>query len=230
MDLKMKDLASDVVRKDGSATQTAYATIRHLILTGDLVPGQKLKIDTLRETIGTGASPIREALSLLTSDMLVERYDQRGFRATPTSSENFEEILSLRCALEEMALRSSMASATPEWEEELVVWHHRMTRSQTENSDAFETHHKAFHMALLAKCDSPILLTFCSKLYDLNIRYRYIASRSASYKRRDVTAEHDDILSAATQGNADLTSERLLAHYRLTGAYLNGLFDGMQPR
>lgn len=54
-----------------------------------------------------GASPICEALSLLTSDMLVERIGQRGFRAAPASPANFEEILKLRCTLEDMALRQS---------------------------------------------------------------------------------------------------------------------------
>lgn len=79
--------------KDASATHFAYVTIRKLILLGDLAPEQKHRIDLLRDTIGTGASPIRKALSLLTSDMPVEREDQRGFRAAATSRANFEEIL-----------------------------------------------------------------------------------------------------------------------------------------
>ena len=50
---------------DGSATQRAYHTLRAMIVTGDLRPGEKLKIDALRQRLSTGASPIREALSLL---------------------------------------------------------------------------------------------------------------------------------------------------------------------
>ncbi|MBA5764745.1 GntR family transcriptional regulator, partial [Vibrio sp. 404] len=64
---------------EGSATQRAYQMLRHMIVTGVLRPGEKLKIDALRRKLDTGASPIREALSLLTSDNLVERIDQRGF-------------------------------------------------------------------------------------------------------------------------------------------------------
>ena len=67
--------------KEASATRDCYLKLRHLILTGAMPPGRKLKIEELRGLLKTGASPVREALSLLTSDMLVERIDQRGFRA-----------------------------------------------------------------------------------------------------------------------------------------------------
>jgi DNA-binding GntR family transcriptional regulator len=65
----------------------------------------------LRARLGIGASPILEALSLLPSDQLVERIDHRGFRAAETTRENFEEILTLRCSLEDIALRQNIANA-----------------------------------------------------------------------------------------------------------------------
>lgn len=211
--------------QDTSATHRAYVALRRMILVGELPPGQKLKIEQLRSLLDTGASPIREALSLLTSDHLVERVDQRGFRAAATSKENFEEILTLRCALEEMALRQSIAGATDAWEEALVVAHHKMARQSRDNAEAFEARHKAFHMALLDSCDSPILLKFCSQLYDLNIRYRYLAGRSLAYQTRDIAAEHGAILNAAIERDADMAAKRLLEHYRRTGAFLADLLD-----
>lgn len=204
----------------GSATQGAYNAIRRMILTGDLRPGEKLKIDALKARLDTGASPVREALSLLTSDQLVERIDQRGFRAAPASQRNFDEILKLRYALEDMALRQSIAKADEAWEERLVLSLHRMAREDSTSSETYEDLHKAFHMALLANCDSPILLRFCSQLYDLNVRYRYLAGRSRDYKKRHVGDEHAEILDAAVKRDVDLASERLLDHYRKTGAFL----------
>lgn len=220
-------MMSDEPLADMSATQAAYHRLRAMILRGDLAPGEKLKIEALRGLLDTGASPIREALSLLTSDLLVERIDQRGFRTTPASRSNFEEILSLRCTLEELALRESIERATDAWEEELVLSHHRMVRAQQDAHDTFELRHRTFHMTLLGNCASSTLLKFCNQLYDLNIRYRYIAGRELGYERRDISNEHEGILEAATARNADLAAERLLSHYRLTGAYLNGLFEGV---
>lgn len=204
-----------------SATQLAYNKLRGLILTGDLAPGVKLKIDDLRDMLGMGASPIREALSLLTSDQLVVRQEQRGFRAAETSRENFEEILRLRCALESMALRQSIENATDSWAEELVVVHHRLTRVQAERSEAFEKQHKIFHMAIIGNCSSPLLLRFCSQLYDLNIRYRYIAGRSSGYEGRKVDDEHKDILDAILAHHADKAVSLLVAHFQGTGAFLS---------
>ena len=80
-------------------------------------------------------------------------------------------------------------------------------------------------MALIAACTSPILLRFCTQLYDLNVRYRYLAGQSKGYSRRNVDAEHQRILDAAVERNVDLVSERLMDHYRGTGAFLAEQMD-----
>jgi DNA-binding GntR family transcriptional regulator len=210
---------------EASATQRTYLRLRRLIVTGELAPGEKLKIDALRQRLATGASPTREALSLLTADGLVERHDQRGFRTTPISRQNFEEILRLRNDLEDMALRLSVAKRTEAWEERLVLQHHRMSRAKSRNDEMFEELHKSFHVTLIENCDSPILLKFCSQLYDHNIRYRYIANRSKHYKKRDVSKEHEDIMRAAVEGDVASTSALLMAHYQKTGEYLAEFFE-----
>lgn len=214
----------------GSATQRVYHTLRDQIVAGEIAPGSRLKVETLKERLGTGASPIREALSLLTSDQLVERIDQRGFRVATVSAAQFREILKLRCALEDMALRESLASADQAWEEGLVLTHHRMTRIPRDQTELFEAQHKAFHMALLSACQSPILLKFCDRLYDLNIRYRYLAGKSRGYPARDIGKEHADILAAALDRQADLAADRLIQHYRKTGDFLAGQLDELELR
>lgn len=204
-----------------SNTQRVYLELRAAIIKGKMPPGERLKVEALKELLQTGASPVREALSLLTSDQLVERLDQRGFRVAPTSQDQFQEILTLRCHLEDMALRESIASGGQDWEEALVLSHHRMSRGERDGSVDFEALHKAFHVSLLAACQSPILLRFCAQLYDLNVRYRFSAGRAKSYKRRNVAAEHRAILDAAVERDAEHACELLLAHYRRTGAFLS---------
>lgn len=203
-----------------SATHRAYLELRRKIITGDIAPNERLKVEDLKAQLNTGASPVREALSLLTSDQLVERLDQRGFRAAPAGRDHFHEILNLRCTLEDLALRDSLAQGDQAWEEALVIAHHHLSKVDRSDTDLFEDRHRAFHMQLLAGCGSSILLKFCAQLYDLNIRYRYLAIRSKTYARRDVAAEHQLILDAAVARDADKASEHLMAHYRKTGAFL----------
>ena len=194
--------------------------MRELLLTGSLAPGEKLKIDRLRKVLDVGASPIREVLSLLVSDQLVIRHEQRGFQAAEISGQNFAEILSLRCTLEGKALRQSMERATAEWIEQLVLVHHRMTRLKAGGEDGFEHEHKNFHMALIGNCGSPLLLRICDQLYDLNIRYRFIAGRSQGYRGRKVDDEHQDILDAVIAEKPDEAVTLLLSHYEKTGEFL----------
>ncbi|MEP2029223.1 MAG: GntR family transcriptional regulator [Paracoccaceae bacterium] len=215
----------DTEGKEKSATHGAYRTLREMILTGELPAGEKLKIDRLRGLLNTGASPIREALSLLTSDMLVERIDQRGFRAAPVSKSNFEEILLLRCNLEETALRTSIANADAAWENRLVLIHHHMKKANQQGSLAFEIGHKAFHMALLENSKLPMLQRYCSQLYDLNIRYRNLAAGGPSYRKRDIAAEHQQIFDAALDRDTDNATRHLIDHYRRTGEYLSSQMD-----
>ena len=220
MDKPVEDTASPQ-----SSTQRAYLTLRKEIITGRIPPGERLKIDALKVALDTGASPVREALSLLTSDQLVDRLDQRGFRVATTSRAQFQEILNLRCNLEVLALRDSLENTDAGWEDALVLAHHHMTKADRLDMDTFEERHKNFHMALLAACNSPILLRICGQLYDLNVRYRYLAGQSKSYSRRDVEAEHQAILEAAVNRDIETASDRLLDHYRKTGAFLAEQID-----
>lgn len=210
--------------QEPSATQRAYLAIRRMILVGELAPGEKLKIENLRKILDMGGSPIREALTLLVSDLLVERLDQRGFRAAEISPQNFMEILKLRCQLEEMALRESLQSADHAWEDRLVISHHRMMREPRANVERFEELHKAFHMNLISACHSPVLLKFCNQLYDLNIRYRYLAGKALNYSKRDIGKEHTDIMNAAVDRDIETACHLLLDHYRNTGAFLEKHF------
>ena len=169
---------------------------------------------------------MREALSLLTSDHLVERIDQRGFIVAQVSVTSFEELLKTRCWLEELALRESIKGGDTRWEEELILLLHRLKRAPrsigennyVSNMD-WEAHHKKFHMALLSACGSSILLKICNQLYDQNIRYRNLAG-STAYPMRDVATEHVSIVNHILDRNADLAVKDLIAHYTKTGEFL----------
>src|SRR3546814_4389029 len=139
-----------------------------------------------RSRCGCGASPILEALKQLASDGWVVRIDRRGFFVSPTSEEEFQDILTNRCFLDAEALRRAIALGDSTWEERVLLAHHRMNRvprhGQREDNEVnrdWEAAHKAFPMALISGCGSRILLANCEKLYDLNIRYRFQSRRKS---------------------------------------------------
>lgn len=210
-----------------SLTSRTYDCIYDMIMRGELPPGHKLKIETLRKTLGTGASPIREALSLLTSDHLVERIDQRGFRVALVSSEAFRELLKTRCWVEERALRESIEHGDELWEESIVLASHRLDRTPRSTDDQnyvanseWEPKHKQLHMAFLSACGSSILLKFCGQLYDQNIRYRNISGIEA-YSKRHTNDEHKHIVKLVLERKADEAVKALVNHYTTTGQFLS---------
>jgi len=142
-----------------------YRRLHNDILTGKIKPGQKLQTQDLREVYGVGNSPIREALNRLTSNGMVVRAEHRGFRVAAASTEELLEIINTRCALEELALRESIAIGDDSWEERILLSHHRLTRaprpegvSPLGSSEKWETRHREFHLALLSACTSSIFI------------------------------------------------------------------------
>ena len=209
-----------------SRTARVFARLRNDIMTGRLAPGRKLKIEDLRREYDSGTSTLREALSTMCADGLVERLDRRGFRVADVSVSAFDEFLKTRCWLEDRAVREAISNGDTAWEESVVLAHHRLSKTPRttgtdliQADDSWERAHRLFHKSIISGCGSSILVQFCHQLYDQNIRYRNIAGTSA-YPNRDITTEHAGIFDAVVARNADLAVENLIDHYNRTGRFL----------
>ncbi|MEM9222567.1 MAG: FCD domain-containing protein [Pseudomonadota bacterium] len=211
-------MAVERTDSETSLTVQVWRRLRGDILAGALAPASKLKVSDLSARYDAGASPIREALSQLAAERLVEKLDNRGFRVAPASTEEFTDIVKARCWLEAAALRDSLANADETWEDALIVAFHRLDRAERSHS-TWETHHRRFHGALLAACTSTTTLAYCGELYDRAIRYRRIA-RTNARSARDVAREHQAIFEAAVAREADRAVTLLLEHYRTTSSTL----------
>src|SRR5690242_201211 len=108
-----------------SLTTQAFELLRSDILLGRLLPEERLRIQALSERYGVGATAIREALSRLTSDGLVEFEDQRGFCVAPVSREELLDLTRTRIDIECLALRYAIATGDIEWESGLLSAFHR---------------------------------------------------------------------------------------------------------
>lgn len=204
----------------GTIASKAYDRLRRDILRGSLPPGLKLKTEHLGNQYDVGNTPLREALNRLTADGLVVRKEQRGFSVATLSRKEFEGLLKTRCWLEQIALEESIKNRSQEWEENIVIAFHRLSRVSPivddEANPDWEEHHHQFHLALLANCDSEWLLTFCKQLLDHTDRYRQFGA-AASYRDRDLLGEHRAIFEATVNGDAKEAVRLLCEHYQRTG-------------
>ena len=76
--------------------EQAYARLRDDIVTGQLGPGERLRVEHLKTDYGVSAGTLREAITRLASDALVVTEGQRGFRVAPIALEDLEDITNLR--------------------------------------------------------------------------------------------------------------------------------------
>jgi DNA-binding GntR family transcriptional regulator len=207
-----------------SSTQATsiYERLKADILSTALEPGRKLQLRFLIDHYGAGQTPLREALNRLASEELVEGKDQRGFSVRPTSRQELLELTKTRCWVEAVALRESMAQRSEEWEERLVISHHRLSRTpRSLDADTFQDNpewerlHRQFHHVLISQCGSRSLIAFCEQLADRLYRYRRISIRKA-FQTRHVTDEHEAILKAVISGETATAIDLLERHYRRT--------------
>lgn len=209
---KLKDALSSAI----------FFKMREDILDGDLKAGDKLKIASLKDRYNSGHSPIREALSRLLPEGLVEREDQKGYRVHALDPADLIEITKMRCWLEEIAIRESIRLGDANWEESVVLAHHRLMKEERylddekqEPNRTWEELHESFHTALVTACDSKWLTIYGQNLQRLTERYRR-NDLKINYYKRNAKEEHTRIFEAAINRDANLAAKLLVNHHQTT--------------
>jgi DNA-binding GntR family transcriptional regulator len=221
--------------KDASPnmTQGAYEGLRADLLACRIPPGRKLKIQELCLRFSVSLGAIREALSRLTSEGLVVSEPQRGFRAAPISASDLVDLTMVRIEVDSLCLRRAIACGDVNWESHLVAAAHRLARTPERvpddpartNEDWAEAH-AAFHLALVAGCDSPWLLHLHTLLYAQSERYRRLSVPFA-ISGRNVNEEHQAIVTATLARDSEDAVRLLATHLEATThILLSAVVDG----
>lgn len=204
-----------------TAATTIYTQIKSDLLRGEFPAGSRLSIRDLAERYETSINPVREALSRLSAERIVDQREQRGFSVPVVTDDDLRELVKTRCWLEEIAIRESIANRDEDYELNIVTTFHRLAHTQFLGPDglpnpAWEDRHRAFHLALLANCGSSWLFSFCDHLMYQATRARYLAVTSRNDANRLRNDEHEALMNAVLAGDADLAASLLKAHYLKT--------------
>jgi GntR family carbon starvation induced transcriptional regulator len=206
---------------------TVYHKLRSDIIRGEFTPGVKLRIEAIATLYEVGSNAVREALSRLSAEHLVERHEQRGFTVPAIALDDWRVLVDTRCKLESLVLRESMQRRDDAWEEAIVVAFHRLSRFGSERPEeraSWDDAHRNFHRALLANCGSPWLLEFCDILADHAARYISVSNAYRSIPR-DGQAEHEVLMKAVLHGTEDDACALLVTHYTKTLRMIEHTFE-----
>lgn len=199
--------------------ERAYAQLRDDIMSCQLAPDEKLRVEHLKARYGVSAGTLREAITRLVSDALVVAEGQRGFHVAPIAVDDLMDLTRLRVHIEIDALRQSMREGGTAWREQLHAVYAELSKWEQPlnpaHAKAWERLNSAFHAALLAGHDSPWTLRLLRTLGRHGERYRSYAIHLPA-NRRDVHAEHREIYESVIAGNELRASLALEAHIRLT--------------
>lgn len=188
--------------EEGAATASTQASAVFNRLRGDILcclwsPGQKLTMKQLHAAYGAGGSPIREALNRLVAEGLVVQIDQRGFRVAPVTRSELADLTLARSWLSDRALSESIRKGDAEWEERVLLAHHRWERAVREVQSPAYVHngrlhalHKAFHGALVSACGSDWFLRYWDNAFEAARRYQVLSLKVEEETARDAIAEH----------------------------------------
>ena len=164
---KINSLNKPVLREE------VYASIKEAILTGEVVPGERLSVGRLLKDIKLSHTPIREALLKLEQEGLVSRLPTGGFIASQLSKKDIEEILDIRSLLESYAVGFAIDQAS---EEDLAALEKNVKEStnylRKKRIGQVSRLNSEFHYLLNRYCRNERLLALINDLNEKFFQYR----------------------------------------------------------
>jgi DNA-binding GntR family transcriptional regulator len=184
-------------------TELALQELRAGIRTGDLSPGQRLRVDELTRELGMSPTPIREALRLLQADGLVDYRPHHGIVVAELSAEVTAEVYRLRALLEPLAVELAVPRLSDADVSELERLHEEHSTSPSSERN------RAWHWAIYETSGSGLLNDFIRRLWEA-FPWRMSGELPGRAKLSD--EEHTSVMKAIRRRDAALAAERMRAH------------------
>jgi DNA-binding GntR family transcriptional regulator len=203
-----------VTRSLTSAERVLHA-LRELILGGELSPGARLGEVELADRLGVSRTPVREALTRLAAEGIVEIQPNRGARVATWTVAELEGVFDLRLSLEPQLTAFAVPNASAADVEELDDLAHRMVEVGSpgpgQDLDALVPLNRAFHDRLVALADHPTLATALAGAIHPPIVLRNFHAYDEASLRRSL-AHHAEIVAAIRAGDARWARAVMTAH------------------
>jgi DNA-binding GntR family transcriptional regulator len=204
--------------------------LRLAIVSGDLVPGQRVLQDEVAERLGTSIAPVREALRVLEQEGQVSYKPRRGYFVTELRIADLEEIYSLRAILEARAARHALPLLDDDAIERIGLAARDCVNAALGADVAAQLEaNRRFHFGLLEAPDQPHLLRMIQLLWDSTEAYRALFY-NAPEERRNAVRAHDRILDAVSRRDPRALVTELDAHRNRTLEVLSRILDSARAR
>ena len=197
------------------ASKNATAMLRELILAGALPAGTKLGEADLATRLDVSRTPVREALSRLAAEGLVDLVPNRGARVARWSDEDLEQIFELRLRLEPYAVGLAIPRLSDSDLDDLDDLAQRMVGlgkpGRSQDLDGIVHLNRQFHRTLINRAANPALASALLAVTHASVVNQNFHNYSPAALARSL-AHHVEIVAAARVGNADWANAVMRSH------------------
>ncbi|MGZ4345411.1 MAG: GntR family transcriptional regulator [Solirubrobacteraceae bacterium] len=206
-----------------------YEYLRRAIVSGELLPGERLLEEELSARLGVGRAAVRTALIRLEHDGLVARERNRGARVRRVSEHEAVEILEARAGLEGLAARHAGVNADEQAVDGLRAILAEMLRKR-EDSDfmGVSNANARLHARILELSNHAIARRLSQTLTSQLVRFQYRTVLLPGRAQRSY-AEHTEIVEAIAAHDPDGAEAAMRRHLSRVAAALRAHHDGAQP-
>ena len=189
-------------------------SIRSAVLNHQMEPGERLSIDRLAVELEVSQTPVREALSRLAADSLVEYEPLVGYRVTsPLGSREFDQLMEARFAIEPtlagLAAERRPAPEIPELESYISLGGGDVDMDHYERYRQHTARDSSFHLAISWLAQNEFL---AGALNGLNAHLHIYRLHHPESGIDSSDHEHRQIASAISEGDSEQAEQAMIAH------------------
>jgi len=193
--------------------------LRQRIVRGELAPGARLTEEALAEEFAVSRGPVRDALTQLSFEKLVEVQRPRGVYIVGLTSDDVDQLYSLRGALEQLALSRAMrVDDDDRWQPMADAVQRMAEAADAGDHAAFVTADLDFHSQIYALADHPRLEGAWNQ---------YLPTFTALL---EVTMNHDEDLHESSDDHVKLLDVMRTGAPEDAAAVLSAHLDGARER
>ncbi len=206
--------------KHSNLNHRIYEILKDQIINEELEPGERLLDDKLASSFGLSRTPVREALTRLTSEGLLETAPRSGVYVKKLARKDVEDIYEIRKVLEGLAAGEAASVINSKKLEQLNSLLQKAKRSL--NSDDYRPcidFDVALHDSILQNCQNDRLYSIIANLNTLIHVFRVRVARNKE-KAKQALSEHRAILNAIKARNSEKAEKMMMEHIEKSQKYI----------
>lgn len=220
------NFVSRPIMKTASAStlqDDTYDKLRHMLMLGRWLPGERLKINHLASELGVSQMPVRAALQRLAAEKALVNTPNCGVTVPQLTVAQFDDILQNRILLEGQAAWLGAQRLDAAGREQLVALCQAMAVAiAADDVKGYLDANELFHLQLYLAANSPLLLSLIETVWlHVGPISNQLHQDLAVWKT--MNDAHDMLITALQNDDADGVRAAIAQDLRTAGSYLRRL-------